>query len=47
MKFFDKDFFKFTFQFLLIISVGVAVISYISSMNSRGEVTAGVVDIQQ
>ncbi len=46
MKLFDKDFLKFTFQFLMMIFLGMAVITYVSSLNSKGDVTAGVVDVQ-
>lgn len=44
MKFFDKDFLKFTFQFILMIFLGVTVITYISGLNSGGGITAGVVE---
>ncbi len=44
MQFFDKDFLKFTFQFLGIVALGIAMISYVSGLNTKGEVTAGVVD---
>ncbi|MDO8493438.1 MAG: hypothetical protein Q7S19_02755 [bacterium] len=44
MKFFDKDFLKFTFQFLAIVAVGVFLISFVSGLDSRSEVTAGVID---
>ena len=46
MQFFDKDFLKFTFQFLAIVALGIGVISYVSTLNNKGEVTAGVVDGQ-
>lgn len=46
MKFFDRDFLKFTFQFLMMVALGITLISYISGLNSRDEITAGVVDGQ-
>ncbi len=44
MRFFDRDFLKFTFQFLGMVALGVAIITFVAGLNHSGEVTAGVVD---
>jgi len=44
MKFFDKNFFKFTFQFLAIVFFGVLLVSYISGLNLGDDIAARVVD---
>jgi hypothetical protein len=46
MKFFDKDFLKFTFQFLAMVFLGILAITYISSLNFKDDVTAGVVEVE-
>ncbi len=43
MKFFDRDFLKYSFQFMVMIFLGIATITFISGLNLKGEVTAGVV----
>ena len=44
MRLFDKNFLKFTLQFLALVFLGISLISYVSSLNLRGDVTAEVVD---
>lgn len=44
MQFFDKDFLKFTFQFLALVAVGIGLITYVSGLDGRPDATAGVVD---
>ena len=46
MSFFDRDFFKFTFQFLGIVLFGIVLISYVSGLNLNSNTTAGVIDGQ-
>ena len=43
MQFFDRNFFKVTFQFMVMISLGIAVITFISGLNHGQDATAGVV----
>jgi hypothetical protein len=46
MIFFDKDFLKFTFQFLAMVFLGVLSIAYISTLNLKDDATAGVIDVE-
>lgn len=46
MRFFDRDFLKFTFQFLAIVFLGVLSITYISSLDISDGAKAGVVEAE-
>ncbi|MBI3632084.1 MAG: hypothetical protein HY225_01415 [Candidatus Vogelbacteria bacterium] len=44
MSFFDKDFLKMAFQFMVMVFLGVAIVTFVSSVKMQKDVTAGVVD---